>query len=96
MIDELFLVQDNRETRYYESRRTLAKAACEGYLNAKTHSKPPVVVRFQRVPSKVANSDIGPDILEYLRELPRYTQVSSHERQSLVDAMEKKINELLN
>lgn len=95
MIDEIFLVQDNREKRYYESRRTLAKAACEGYLNAKTHSRPPVVVRFQRIPGKVANSDIGPGILEYLRELPRYTQVSSHERMSIVDAMEKRINELL-
>jgi len=95
MIDEIFLVQSSKESRYYESRRALAKAAVEGYLDAKNRREAPVVVRFQRIPGKVANSDIGPGIRTYLEDLPSYVMAKSHERTSIVDAMEKRINELL-
>lgn len=95
MIDEIFLVHNSKGSQYYESRRALAKAAVQGYLDSKNHREVPAVVRFQRVPGKVANTDIGDDIRSYLKELPNYVMASSHERMSIVDAMEQRINQLL-
>lgn len=94
MIDEIFVVK-GRETRYFESRRALAKAAVEGYLEAKTQREHPLVVRFQRTPGHTPNSDLGPDIRRYLAELPNFVMSNVNERSSIVDAMEDHINKLL-
>lgn len=93
--DEIFLVKSTRETRYYESRRALARAALEGYLDSKTKREAPIVVRFQRGPARVANSDIGDGIREYLKELPNFIASNINDRSDLTDAMEAKIGELL-
>lgn len=93
MIDEIFVVQRHNKTQYYESRRSLARAVITGYVFEKKQD--PLIVRFQRVPGKVANSDIGPDIKSYLEELPNYLRTNVEERAYLVDAMERHINTLL-
>lgn len=94
MTEEIFLVQKKKGNTFYESRRTLAYDIVAGYV-FNNKDPLPVIVRFQRVPGKTANSDIAQDIKTFFEELPDYAQSRSSERTALVDAMERHISSLL-
>lgn len=94
--NEIFMIKSRSETFFYTSRRELAKSVLKGFAGKSNYQKDaPIIVRYERGPTNRQNDDIAPLLRDFLKDLPDFIMSNAYDRAELTDAMESKINEVL-